>query len=362
MPIKNALKLFNEARENFFKFAYKKIVIILLIILFLALFGLFIYVRNNKKYILFIEQQFLQINEKLSVVRSDSFQQTITAVDPIQRNIERVRLKVEDLEKRGINEENSIKNLLLMQRDLQKATESIQKEAFRFITLFTKPNIRGGWSEEHLKKIIEMTGMLPYCDFSIQETMGNKRPDLVIKLPNEGRLFIDSKAPLDAYLSAPANLNEHDFEILRKNNLKAIKNHIYLLSNKKYWSNEISPEMVVMFLPIERIWLDALEEDPKLLEYATSKNVIVSTPMTLIALLKTIWYGWSQVYIAKDAEKLKESISDLSCQTKELCDKLSAYINSTVENQEKLKKSIQNMQELNRKIKIVCSPGPLEQK
>ena len=334
-------------------------IIFILVIFFIVFF--FVQFYGNKKYIKLLEEKFTTINEKFTNWKSDSFQQTVTAVDPIQRNLERIRGKVDDLEKRGINEENSLKNLMSMQKDLQQATDNIQKEAFRFITLFTKPNTRGGWSEEQLKTIVESVGMLPYCDFITQANMGSKRPDLVIKLPNEGLLFIDSKAPLDSYLNAPANLTEEQFDSLRKNNLKSIKTHIYTLSNKKYWSNEISPEMVVMFLPMERIWLDALEEDPKLIEYASSKNIIIATPMSLIALLKTIFYGWNQLYIAKDADKIKEKMVCLSNQTQEICDKLNSFMKVSIESQSKLQVYLNKFQELNSKIKDLYLPKDKEE-
>lgn len=327
-----------------------------IIFLILTIFILFVLKKNLFSQREYIDEKMQFFSEKITEMKSNSFQQTVSAVDPLQRVIERVRIKIEDLEKRGINEENQLKNLFEMQKDLQKATDAIQKEAFRFITLFTKPNTRGGWAEEQLKTIIESVGMVPYCDFTLQANMGSKRPDVVIKLPNDGLLFIDSKAPLDSYLSAPGNLTEVEFDILRKNNLKAIKNHIYSLSNKKYWSNEISPEMVVMFLPMERIWLDALEEDPKLLDYAASKNVIIATPMTLIALLKIVFFGWNQLYIARDAEKLKSAMTDLTNATSDICDRLNDYIRANNESQSKLIQAMNSMKELNLKVKNICTP------
>ncbi len=173
---------------------------------------------------------------------------------------------------------------------------------------FKRPHIRGKWGEAQLKRIADMTGMLQYCDFEIQKSINDIRPDMTVYLPNGGHIFVDSKAPLGPYLQM---LEDEDDEKFRKENAKNIRNHISLLSSKEYWKSANSPELVIMFLPVEFLYIYAMEEDAKLLEYATAKNIILATPMTLIGLLKSIYYGWSQVSINKDAAAIKILLSDI---------------------------------------------------
>lgn len=208
-----------------------------------------------------------------------------------------------------------IKDLLLA-RDTRDIRDSIEKLSNNFsdkinslrlelaekLSAFKNPNYRGLWGEITLRTLIENSGLLPHCNFSTKlrmTTNDNKEkiPDLVIYLPNESAnfkekrmIFVDSKTPLDAFFKP--NLSDEEF---KKQNLSNIKRHIADLGSKQYWKDENSPEFVVLFLPCEGPWKCALDTDPMLIEYADKYNVIVTTPMTLIGLLKTIYYSWKQV-------------------------------------------------------------------
>ena len=188
--------------------------------------------------------------------------------------------------------------------DLNKNTNHLKCVSEKMVNLFRVPKHCGNLGEFQLENLIEWAGMSPYCDYELQVGLPGARPDVVVKLPNGGVLFIDAKTPLDAFLK---HLEHDDDEQLKKDNIKAIKNHIYNLGSKNYWQNQPSPEFVIMFIPLEAIWLSALKEDSKLIAYAAEKNVLVATPMGLIGLLKTIYLGWSQVHIAKEAEKIKKN-------------------------------------------------------
>ena len=250
---------------------------------------------------------------RINQSKDDTNKNTLSVVEPISRVLEKLNRQIDDFEKvrisRDSNLSNNIKNLIDLQHEIKVETGKLRN-------VLKKPNTRGKWGEIQLQRIAEITGMLPFCEFSLQNSdIEGIRPDMVINLPNGGCIFVDAKTPLDAYMKL---LDEDDIETTTKENCKAIKNHIYLLSNKKYWEKARSPDFVIMFIPLEHTWLSALEVDPKIMEYASEKNVVVATPMTLIGLFKTVFLGWSQVRFAEESENLRKSIQFLEQFMKEM--------------------------------------------
>lgn len=241
-------------------------------------------------------------------------QQTLETLNPVTRIIENLKQKLEEMEKSRLLRDSSISNqmnsLSRHNDDLIKMTQQLSQQTSKMINAFKNPSIRGQWGEVQLKKLVEFCGMVPHCEFSTQKTIGSNRPDMVINLPNSGVMYVDSKNPMEAYLKY---LEDDDLPKFKKENLKAIKGHISNLSNKAYWKSAeeeeaFSPEMVIMFIPLEILWLSAQEEDSEILEYSMKRNVVVATPMTLLGLLKTIHLGWSQLKVSRNAEKLKQTL------------------------------------------------------
>jgi DNA recombination protein RmuC len=209
-------------------------------------------------------------------------------------------------------------------KSVSEISEQLRVETKTLTSALRRPEVRGSWGEMQLRRVVELAGMTSYCDFSEQVTgrIDDQllKPDMIIHLPNKRQIIVDAKAVLDAYLDAIEADSDEAKKIALLRHAKNLQSRVKDLAKKSYWDLfENSPDFVILFIPNEALLSAALEVDRNLIEQAMKERIIIATPTTLVAVLKSIAYGWQQ-------EKVHQNAQDILLTAKDFYDRLQPWL------------------------------------
>lgn len=269
--------------------------------------------RNSEAFLRLAQENLGRHQEKARAELSEREQAVAALLAPIREALDKTAQQISAIEKERTEAFGSIRTqLAAMTADQQL----LQVETRNLVNALRRPEVRGQWGELTLRRVAELAGMVEHCDFVEQDTIntaeGALRPDMVVRLPDRGALVVDVKTPLDAYIEATEAGTDQERRAALQRHARKVADRVRELSAKAYWAQfPESPEFVILFIPGDQFLSAALSENPALLEDALRNKVVLTTPSSLVALLKAIAFGWRQLSLERNAEEIRRLGQDL---------------------------------------------------
>ncbi|MEL6584657.1 MAG: DNA recombination protein RmuC [Pseudomonadota bacterium] len=288
---------------------------------------------NNERFLKSVSERFAQHKQRADADLEARQKGIETLLKPIQDSLGKFEHQVGEIEKARAGAYAQITQQVT---SLAQSQQHLTSETNRLVTALRAPKTRGNWGEFQLRQVVEMAGMVDHVDFHMEQSVemdeGRRRPDATVNLPGGKRIVIDAKTSLEAYLTA-SNMDEGPEKISQMEaHVRQLRTQMKGLAQKSYFEAIAgSPDFVVMFIPGEGFYSTALSLDPTLFEDAIRNKIIIATPTTLVALLKSVAYGWQQERMAENAQEAVEAAQELHKRFATLGDRL-----------ERLGKSISN--------------------
>ena len=234
-------------------------------------------------------------------------------VQPIREALAKTEAQIQTIERDRIDAFATIKTQM---EGIASGQNLLSRETRNLVTALRRPGVRGQWGEITLRRLVELSGMTSHVDFTEQlhqiTDSGAVRPDMVVHMPEQRDIVVDVKTPLEAYLAAVEAQNDEERGSQLRRHAQIVGARVRELSSKQYWSQfERSPDFVVLFLPGDQFLSAALQENPGLIDDSLRQNVMLATPTSLVALLKTVAYGWKQTILADNAAEIRRLGEDL---------------------------------------------------
>jgi DNA recombination protein RmuC len=234
-------------------------------------------------------------------------------VRPIREALAKTEAQIQTIERDRIDAFATIKTQM---EGLASGQNLLSRETRNLVTALRRPGVRGQWGEITLRRLVELSGMTAHVDFTEQlhqiTDSGAVRPDMVVHMPEQRDIVVDVKTPLEAYLAAVEAQNDEERASQLRRHAQIVGARVRELSSKQYWSQfERSPDFVVLFLPGDQFLSAALQENPGLIDDSLRQNVMLATPTSLVALLKTVAYGWKQTILADNAAEIRRLGEDV---------------------------------------------------